>query len=202
MFIHSLHFSRGGERSKILPQACARSIGLTIALLGSAAFAGAFPAVSSATLSFHPANNQSVGGGPNSVAVADLNRDGKPDLATANRDTNDGSVLLRGGDGPVPTANNVSVGRGALLPLSLSATPTTMASPAQRSQMRACVAWADMVLDLPWLVGFVKPDNVRSIAVLTRAGFAPADQVHLWGLDLIRYRRPREDQAMPEPSSP
>ncbi|MBK9739925.1 MAG: GNAT family N-acetyltransferase [Actinobacteria bacterium] len=67
---------------------------------------------------------------------------------------------------------------------------------------RACVAWADMVLDLPWLVGFVKPDNVRSIAVLTRAGFAPADQVHLWGLDLIRYRRPREDQAMPEPSSP
>ena len=128
LFIHSLHFSRGGERSKILPQACARSIGLTIALLGSAAFAGAFPAVSSATLSFHPANNQSVGGGPNSVAVADLNRDGKPDLATANRDTNDGSVLLRGGDGPVPTANNVSVGRGALLPLSLSATPTTMAS--------------------------------------------------------------------------
>ena len=145
LFIHSLHFSRGGERSKILPQACARSIGLTIALLGSAAFAGAFPAVSSATLSFHPANNQSVGGGPNSVAVADLNSDGKPDLATANQDTNDVSVLLGKGDGTFHIANNFSVATGALLPLSLSGTSTTMASSTSsrritvRTTSRSCV---------------------------------------------------------------
>jgi hypothetical protein len=40
-----------------------------------------------------------VGDAPHSVAAADLNGDGKPDLAVANRDADNVSVLLNNGDG-------------------------------------------------------------------------------------------------------
>ena len=42
----------------------------------------------------YPRQKFDAGDQPNSVAVADLNNDGAPDLVTANRDSNDVSVLL------------------------------------------------------------------------------------------------------------
>ncbi len=49
------------------------------------------------------------------------------------------------------------------------------------------------VLDFDELVGFVKPDNARSRAVMVACGFVQVDRVHQWGLDLIKFRRgPKE----------
>ncbi len=47
---------------------------------------------------------------PYAVAVGDFNRDGKSDLAVANRTTNDVSILLGNGDGTFLAAANVGVG--------------------------------------------------------------------------------------------
>src|SRR3954468_23035095 len=50
---------------------------------------------------------EAVGDFPNSVAVGDFNRDGKPDLATANEDSNNVTILLGRADGnfdPAPTS--------------------------------------------------------------------------------------------------
>jgi outer membrane murein-binding lipoprotein Lpp len=44
--------------------------------------------------SFAPARNYATGTGPNSVAMGDVNGDGKRDLATANSSANTVSVLL------------------------------------------------------------------------------------------------------------
>jgi autotransporter translocation and assembly factor TamB len=49
--------------------------------------------------SFAPARNYGTGGGPTSVAIGDLNGDGKPDLVTANVYGNSASVLLNRGEG-------------------------------------------------------------------------------------------------------
>lgn len=54
---------------------------------------------------------------------------------------------------------------------------------------RASVAWAFGDLRLPTLVGYVKPDNERSRAVLLGCGFAEIDRVQQWGLDLVKYRK-------------
>lgn len=51
-----------------------------------------------------------VGQGPVSVAVADVNEDGIPDLIVANKFSNDLSVLLGNGDGTFQVAGNVSAG--------------------------------------------------------------------------------------------
>src|SRR6185503_16324385 len=50
------------------------------------------------------------GGNPFSVAVSDLNGDGKPDLAVANYGSNNLSALLGNGDGTFQAAQVVSVG--------------------------------------------------------------------------------------------
>ena len=49
---------------------------------------------------------QVTGNGPNVVAIADFNGDGKPDVVSANYDGNDTSVLLGNGDGTFKAAKN------------------------------------------------------------------------------------------------
>src|SRR5262249_62016071 len=51
-----------------------------------------------------------VGAAPYSVAVADVNGDGRLDLVTANYDSNDVSVLLGNGEGGVEAAPQVGGG--------------------------------------------------------------------------------------------
>ena len=53
----------------------------------------------------------SVGPAPTSVAVADLNGDGRPDLVTTNSDGNSVSVLLGNGDGTFSVQQTFPVGR-------------------------------------------------------------------------------------------
>ena len=61
-------------------------------------------------LTFSVATNFTVGTNPISVAIADVNGDGKPDLVTANSVSNDVSVLLGTGTGSFGSANNFTVG--------------------------------------------------------------------------------------------
>ena len=49
---------------------------------------------------------------PSSVAIGDLNGDGKPDLATANLGANSVSVLLNNGDGSFAAKHDYATGRG------------------------------------------------------------------------------------------
>ncbi|MCA2642153.1 FG-GAP-like repeat-containing protein, partial [Microcystis sp. M087S2] len=60
--------------------------------------------------SFNSATNFSAGSGSYSVTVGDFNGDGKSDLAVANRDGNNVSVLLGTGTGSFGTATNFAVG--------------------------------------------------------------------------------------------
>jgi len=55
--------------------------------------------LSSAIAAFAPQLTFSTGPGPNDAIVADINRDGKPDLLIANQDDNTVSILLGNGDG-------------------------------------------------------------------------------------------------------
>jgi hypothetical protein len=61
---------------------------------------------------FQASRTFAVGEFPYSVAVADINGDGKPDLVTANFRSNDVSVLLGNGDGSFQAAKNFPVGTG------------------------------------------------------------------------------------------
>src|SRR5204862_441374 len=54
-----------------------------------------------------------VGTGPQSVAVGDFNRDGKPDLATANTSSNTVTILLGNGTGGFSQAAGSPVAVGA-----------------------------------------------------------------------------------------
>ncbi len=62
--------------------------------------------------SFGAATNFAVGRYPDSVAIGDLNGDGKPDLAVANSGSNNVSVLLGNGDGTFGAARYFSLGTG------------------------------------------------------------------------------------------
>src|SRR5436190_15738369 len=57
-----------------------------------------------------PAADFPTGVSPSSVAVGDFNRDGRRDLAVANRDSDSVSVLLGNGDGMFQRAVNYPVG--------------------------------------------------------------------------------------------
>ena len=69
-------------------------------------------------LGFPQAPNFGVGDTPFSLVAADLNRDGRLDLATANAGSNDVSVLLGNGDGMFQAERRFAVG---FFPLSLVA---------------------------------------------------------------------------------
>ena len=62
--------------------------------------------------SFQAAQSFGVGTNPRSVAVGDFNGDGTPDLAVANRISNDVSVLLGNGDGSFQAAQYFRAGSG------------------------------------------------------------------------------------------
>src|SRR6266704_291405 len=53
-----------------------------------------------------------TGSRPNTVAIADLNRDGKPDLVTANAGSATVSVLLGNGDGTFAAKTDFTTGSG------------------------------------------------------------------------------------------
>ncbi len=67
--------------------------------------------------SFGTVNNVAVGNSPAVAAVGDFNRDGIPDLATANYKVNSIAVLLGKGNGQFGAATNFAVGN---IPFSLS----------------------------------------------------------------------------------
>ena len=60
--------------------------------------------------SFLAAVNYAAGTGPISVTVGDFNGDGKADLAVANGDSNNVSVLLGNGNGTFQAAVNYGAG--------------------------------------------------------------------------------------------
>ena len=62
------------------------------------------------TVSFGAATDFTVGPGPYSVAIGDLNRDGKPDLAVANYYSDTVSILLGTGTGVFGTATDFTTG--------------------------------------------------------------------------------------------
>src|SRR6266487_1708880 len=89
-----------------VPQAC---VGVTLSL----GFVG--PCAAGPAPSFAKARNYTTGRGPYSIALGDLNGDGKPDLATANLDANTVSVLLNRGDGRFRARRDYETGKSAFL---------------------------------------------------------------------------------------
>ncbi len=83
-----------------MKKTCLRVGRYGLALLLLVPCACAFP-LHAGTLAFKAAVNYATGSGtfPGSVAIADVNGDGKPDLATANEHSNTVSVLLGNGNG-------------------------------------------------------------------------------------------------------
>jgi HYR domain/FG-GAP-like repeat/FG-GAP repeat len=67
---------------------------------------------SCATVSFAPAQNYGVGTDPRFVTTGDFNADGKLDLATANANSDNVSILLGDGLGGFAAATNVGAGNG------------------------------------------------------------------------------------------
>jgi uncharacterized repeat protein (TIGR01451 family) len=60
----------------------------------------------SRAVEFAPAKSYAVGRNAKAVVVADFNHDGKPDIATANADSNNISILLGNGDGTFQATRN------------------------------------------------------------------------------------------------
>ncbi len=59
---------------------------------------------------FNGPRDYPVGSSPNSVVIGDFNGDGRPDIATANKPSNDISVLLQNSDGTFQSAVSYPVG--------------------------------------------------------------------------------------------
>jgi hypothetical protein len=74
-------------------------ISALLACVGLALIFGAAALSAASALSFAAAKSYSSGRSPHSVAIGDLDGDGKPDLVIANADADTVSVLLNRGDG-------------------------------------------------------------------------------------------------------
>src|SRR4051812_22990680 len=85
---------------------------ITTICLISVAILNTRPAAASSVASFAAATSFGVGSTPLSVAVADLNNDGKPDMVTANNGSNNVSVRLGNGLGGFAAAQSFNAGTG------------------------------------------------------------------------------------------
>ena len=93
------------KASNLKPIATASALAAMFLLPHDPAVAGGCPAPSFAEARNFPASGCAV-----SVVVGDFNRDGKPDLAVANYNSTNVSVLLGNGDGTFESAISFSVG--------------------------------------------------------------------------------------------
>ena len=59
---------------------------------------------------FQAQTTYATGAAPNSVAIGDVNGDGRPDLVVANSDSNTVSVLLGNGDGTFQAQSTYATG--------------------------------------------------------------------------------------------
>ena len=84
---------------------------LLLASVIAALTLGVAALLASSAPSFARARAYATGHGPASVAIGDLNGDGKPDLATANSGANAVSVLLNRGDGSFQAKRDYRTGR-------------------------------------------------------------------------------------------
>ena len=73
---------------------------------------------------------------PVSVAIGDLNGDGKPDLATANIDASTVSVLLNRGDGSFEAELDYATGRGPIIGRDRRPERRRQAGPGDRERQR------------------------------------------------------------------
>ena len=90
-------------------------VGLALPTIGSGvAGVGVEPAAAADSLSFAPVTAFTVGRDPYSVALGDVNGDGKPDLVTANMSSNSVSVLLGTGTGSFGGRADFEVGSGPI----------------------------------------------------------------------------------------
>ena len=64
------------------------------------------------SVEFNPASSFSVGDGPSSLLIEDIDKDGNLDLISTNFESNDVSVLLGEGDGNFGSAASFNVGNG------------------------------------------------------------------------------------------
>ncbi|MGA9977905.1 MAG: VCBS repeat-containing protein [Candidatus Sulfotelmatobacter sp.] len=62
------------------------------------------PVLSAQSTPFNGPRDYIVGAGPQSVVVADFNGDGRPEIATANYESNNISILLQNSDGTFQAA--------------------------------------------------------------------------------------------------
>ena len=85
---------------------------LVVAVALAALFLLASPAIAPAALTLESAGSFPAGASPSSVAIGDLNNDGKPDLAVANADSGSVSVLLGSGAGSFGAVKSFPVGTG------------------------------------------------------------------------------------------
>ncbi len=70
------------------------------------------PVLSAQSMPFNGPRDYVVGSYPESVVVGDFNGDGRPDIATANQQSNNISVLVQNSDGSFQAAVNYAVGNG------------------------------------------------------------------------------------------
>src|SRR4030095_9171979 len=102
------------ERMKIMDRRITMSVMTLGLLLGLARGSHGQAVEGCTTASFSQAGDSpfGVGAGPFSVAVGDFNLDGKPDLAVANQDSNNVTILLGNGMGGFTQPSSSPVGAG------------------------------------------------------------------------------------------